>query len=122
MPGGIRVDLVALGRPDVIRWLQEFGTQRDGFVMGGLDVIDIQVEVHLLRRAIGPLRRNMVGRELNAQPPFAIDEDTVPIVVRFDRSTQQSGPEGALGSQVGGVEDDDLSGNPHAIILSTGRR
>ncbi len=59
----------------------------------------------------------MVGRQLNAQPRFAIDVDTVPIVLRVDRATQQSGPESALGGQVGGVENNDLSGNPHPVIL-----
>ena len=59
----------------------------------------------------------MVGSQLNSQPWFAVDVDTVPIVLRLDRATQQSSPEGALGGQVGGVEDDDLSSNPHAVIL-----
>jgi len=61
MPGGIGVDLVAVGRLDVIRRLQEHGTQRRGLVVGGLDVIDEQVEMDLLRRPMGPSGRTWLG-------------------------------------------------------------
>jgi len=89
MTGGIRVDLVAVGRLDVISGFQLPGAERNGLIMGGLDVIDVQVKVDLLRRPIGPLRRNVIGLELNAQPPFAVDGDTVPVVLRVDRAAQQ---------------------------------
>jgi hypothetical protein len=118
MPGRIRVDLVTVGRLDVLSRLQQPGTQRHGFVMGRLYVVDVQVEVDLLRRSIRPLRRNMVGRKLKTQPRFSVDVDHVPIVVRCNRATQQVSPECALNRQVGGVEDDDLSGNSHAGILA----
>jgi hypothetical protein len=36
--------------------------QRDDLVTGELDIIDVQVDVDLLRCPIGPLRRNMIGR------------------------------------------------------------
>lgn len=88
MAGGIRVDLEALGRLDVVCCLQQPGTQRRRFFMRRLDVSDMQVEVDLLRRPAGPIRGHMVGRELNAEPPFAIDDDTVPIVVRVDLAIQ----------------------------------
>jgi hypothetical protein len=117
MPSGIRVDLEALGRVDVVSRLQEPGTQRYNLIMGGRHVVDMQVEVDLLRRPVRPLGRNMIGRELNPQPWFTVDVDTVPVVFRFDCATKQSGPKCALGSQVGGVEDDNLSGDPHAAML-----
>jgi hypothetical protein len=52
MPGRIRVHLKSLGRLDVIRGLQQLGAQRYDLVVGGLDVIDVEVEVNLLRRAV----------------------------------------------------------------------
>jgi hypothetical protein len=90
--------------------------------MGGPDVIDEQVEMNLLRSPIGPVRRNVTGRELNGKPRFAVDVDIVPIVLRVDRATQQFGPEGTFGGQVSGVEDDDLPSNFHAVILPRTRR
>lgn len=80
MAGGVRVDLEALGRSDVIGRLQEPSAQRDGFLMRGLEAVDPQVEMDLLRRPVGPFGRNMVRRELNAEPPFAVDQHAVPIV------------------------------------------
>jgi hypothetical protein len=117
MPGGVRVDLVSLGRLDVIGGLEQPGPQRDDLVVGGPDVVDEQVEVDLLRGPVGPVRRFVPGRELNGQPRFAVDVDVVPIVLGVDRATQQLGPEGTFGGQVGGVEDDDLPSNFHFVIL-----
>lgn len=118
MAGGVRVDLEALGRLEVICRLQQPSTQRRRFLVRGPDVSDVQVEMDLLRRPAGPIRWHMVGCQLNAEPPFALDDDTVPIVVRVDLATQESGPEAALSGEIGGVEDDDLSGNLHAVCSS----
>ncbi len=90
MAGGIGVDLVALGRFDVLGRLQQASAERRGFVMGGLDVIDVQVEVDLLRRSTGPLGGNMVRRQLDGQPRLAVDVDGVPIVVRVDGAAEQA--------------------------------
>jgi hypothetical protein len=60
----------------------------------------------------------MIGRELNTDPRFTVDGHHMPVVLSVDRATEQSGPEAALGRQVGGVEHDDLVGNLHAVILS----
>ena len=48
MSGGVRVDLISLGRLDVIRRLEQRGPQRDDLVVGGPDIIDEQVEMDLL--------------------------------------------------------------------------
>src|SRR5579883_1830744 len=118
--GGIRVDLEAFGRREVVGRFQESRAQRECFVMRGLDVIDPQVEMDLLlRRPIGPIGGNVVRRELNAEPPLAVDQHAVPIAVRFYRAAQQAGPETALGGKVGGVEHDDLSFDLHAVLLGT---
>jgi len=66
----------------------------------------VQVEVDLLRRPVRPLRRNVVGCELDAHPGFPVDVDGVPVVVYLDRASQKPSP-GAHGNQVGCVEDDD---------------
>ena len=87
MSSGIRVDLETFRRMDVIRRLEQCGTQRHCFLVGGLEIIDMYVEMDLLRRPIRPLRCNVVGRELNAQPPLAIDQNTVPIVVGYHGPT-----------------------------------
>src|SRR6266536_1249408 len=101
--GGIRVDLEALGRLEVVGRFQEPRAQRDCFLMRRLEIVDMQVEMHLLRRPVGPIGGNMVRRELNAEPPLAVDQHTVPIVLRYDRAAQQTCPEGALGGQIGSV-------------------
>src|SRR5205807_7380664 len=62
-----------------------------------------------------------VRRELNAEPPLAVDQHAVPLVVRVDRAAQQTCPEGALGGQIGGVEHDDLPRDLHAVLLGTTR-
>ena len=117
MTGGIRVDLEPFCSMRVIRRLQQRGTQRHGFLVRSLEIVDMYVEMDLLRRPIGPLGPNKVRCELNAEPPFAIDQNAVPIVVRYNSPTQQSGPERALGKQVGGIEDDDLSLDSHPVIV-----
>ncbi len=87
--------------------------------MRGLEIVDPQVDMDLLRRPVGPVGRNMVRRELNAEPPLAVHHHAVPtvIVVCNDRPAQQSSPEGTDGVQVGCVEDDDRSRDLHEAIL-----
>ncbi len=119
--GGIRVDLEALGRLEVVGRFQEPRAQRDCFLVRGPQVVDPQVEMYLLRRPVRPIGGNMVRRELNAEPPLAVDQHAVPIVVRVDRASHQTCPEGALGGQVGGVEHDDLSRDLHTVLLRTTR-
>src|SRR4051812_34159941 len=86
--------------------------------MRGRRVLDPQIEMHLLLRCpVRPIGGNMVRRELNAEPPLAVDHHVVPIVLRFDRAAQQAGPEGALGGQIGSVEHDDLSLDLHTVLL-----
>jgi hypothetical protein len=86
--------------------------------VSGLDVVDVEVEVNLLWRPIGPLGRDMVGRKLDAQPPFAINKDAVPVTVWVDRAAEQRSPERALSRQVRRVENDDLPSDLHTVILS----
>src|SRR5690348_14595647 len=75
----------------------------------------------LLWRPVGPIGRHMIGRELHAEPPLAVNYHAVPVLLRGDGAAQQIGPEGALGRQVGGVEHDDLPRDFHAIPLPAAR-
>jgi len=68
---------------------------------------DVEAPSHVLRRAVGPVRRDVIRRQLDAQPPLALDDDAVPVVVPVHLPVQQPRPEGALGLPVGGVEHDD---------------
>jgi len=72
MCGGVGVHLVAFGGIEAGSWLEQSGTQADGLVMRCARVLDVQVEVHLLcGTSVRPVGRNMVGRELHANPPLS---------------------------------------------------
>ena len=120
MAGRIRVDLEDLGRLRVLGRLQEPRAQRDRSLMRGLEVVDPQVQMQLLLRCpVRPFGGYMVRRELDAEPPLAVDDHAVPVILGFDRAPQQTCPEAALGGEVGGVEHNDLSPDLQAgVILS----
>ena len=45
-----------------------------------VDVVDVQVQVHLLLLRPGrPLRREVIRGALDADDPFAVDDDAVPV-------------------------------------------
>ena len=117
MTGGICVDLEALPRTEVIGWLQQPRAERDGFFVRRPKIIDPQVQMYLLWRPVGPLQRNVVGCELNPDPPLTIHRHAVPVVFGVDRPTQESSPERAHGVQVSSVENDDRSRDLHDVIL-----
>lgn len=66
MPGGIRIDLEVLGELEVIGGLQKLRAKRDRLLMCTLEIVDPDVEMHLLRRTVGPLGPNMVRGQLDA--------------------------------------------------------
>jgi hypothetical protein len=81
-------------------------------------IVDVEVEVHLLRRAVGPVGRRVLRRELNPDPPLASRvDDGVKRVVDGDVAVQPSCPEGALGAQVCSVEDDLRSYGIHEVTI-----
>jgi hypothetical protein len=86
--------------------------------VGGSHVVDVQVDVDLLRRTVGPLRRDVVRRELHGDSRLPVDDDAVPVVVGDDGAAEESCPERALRSEIGRVQDDDLSGDAHRLIFS----
>ena len=107
------VDLMAFRRVEVAR-LEQAGTKFDCLLMGGSRILDVEVEMDLLRGPIGPVGRNVFRRELDADRPFARGgDDAVKTVVPNHDSTEHPSPERALGIQVGGIEHDHLSHHLH---------
>lgn len=118
MSGRVRVDLEPLIRCRVVRLLQQCGAKVHSLFVGGGEILDVQVEVNLLRRPVRPLRPDMVRSELDAHPRLAIDENRVPVVViGFDGSSDQLRPKGAHGPQFGRVQDNNRSRDLHHIIV-----
>ena len=54
-PQRIRIDLEPLHALGVCRWLQQVSPQRHHLGVTGGDVIDVEIEVLLLRLAVGPV-------------------------------------------------------------------
>jgi hypothetical protein len=116
MPRRIRIDLEPLGALGVCRWLQQASPQRHHLGVAGGDVVDVEIEVQLLRLAVRPVWRDVVRRELKTEARCTVDVNRVPVVLGFDRALQEAGPECALGGEVGGVEHDDLAQGLHRAI------
>ncbi len=91
--------LVALGGIEIRSWLEQPGAEGDCLFVGGSRVVDVEVEVHLLGGAMRPVGRNVVRRELHAEPPLSSGvDDAVPLVVLEDVAAENAGPERALGT------------------------
>ena len=67
MARGIRVDLEPFDRVEVVRRLEHPGPERHRLVMGGADVVDVQIEVDLLRRSVRPLGLHVVRCQLHEE-------------------------------------------------------
>ena len=117
MAGGICVDLESLVSGEILGRLQELGTQGDGFAVSLFEIIYPQIEMDLLGRSMRPVRLDVFRRELKAHSPVAIDHQAVPVIVGLDGSVKQTGPEAALGIEVGCVEDHNHSGQFHSLIV-----
>ena len=75
MPGRVRVHLAALGGIQIRSWLEQSGTEGDSLFVRGSRVVDVEVEMHLLGSPIRPVGRNMVRRQLHADPPLSSGVD-----------------------------------------------
>ena len=103
MAGGVGIHLVALGGGEIVGGLQQASAERDDLVVGARRIVDVEIEMDLLLRTVRPVGRRVVGCELHTDPPLAVGvDDAVPVVVRDDTAAEHTGPEGALGGQVGG--------------------
>jgi hypothetical protein len=98
MPGRVRVHLVTLGGIEIRSWLEQPGAEGDGLFVRGSLVVDMEVEMHLLGSPMRPAGRNMVWRQLHADPPLSSGvDDAVPIVVLEDVPAENASPERTLG-------------------------
>src|SRR5258706_5151623 len=70
--GRVGVDLVPLDSGEVGGCLQQPGPERNGFGVRALRVVDVQIDVDLLRVPVRPIRRDMVGCELHADHPLRV--------------------------------------------------
>lgn len=121
MPGGVGIHLVALRRIEVSR-LEQSGAEPDRGVVRDSRIFDVEVEMHLLRSTIRPLRRDVIGRVLH--PDMALagrTDDAVELVVAKHLRPEYAGPEPALGVEVGRVEDDYLADHVHSSNLARAR-
>jgi hypothetical protein len=116
MPCGVYVDLGVVGgrgRP-IFCSLEQFGAERHDLLMSGLEVINPQINVDLLRRSVWPLWRNMVRCELHSYSWLTVHDDKVPVIICTDSAAKNSSPELAFGRQVCGVKYHDLALNIHS--------
>src|SRR5215471_15502609 len=114
MPGRVRVHLVALGGIEIRSWLEQPGTEGDCLFMRGSRVVDVEVEMNLLGSPVRPAGRNMVRRQLHADPPLSGGvDDAVPIVVLEDVPAEHACPERTLGMEVSRIEHDHLTHHVH---------
>ena len=116
MSRGAREDLVALIRIKIGCCLQEAGAESKRLLTRALDVIDVEVDVHLLLGgAIWPLGRGVVGCQLHADTPRAggVEDAMELLVVVDDVTLKEAGPKRAFGVDVGGVKDHNLANHFH---------
>lgn len=92
MPRRVRVHLEAGVRRQIVGRLQQPGPQAHGLLVSGRDIVDVKVEVDLLRRALGPIRWDVVRGELDGHPWLAVNVDGVPVVIRLHRPAHQARP------------------------------
>jgi len=84
--------------------LSTLGTKQHDSIVSGREVLDPQVEVDLLRRCpVRPVGRDVIGRQLNPDPRFTVDDHHVPVILGIDGAVEHPSPEAALGSEVRGV-------------------
>lgn len=97
MSSRVGVHLVTLLGLEIRRRLEQLRSAGDDLVMGSMRIDDVKIEVDLLRRAVGPLRTDMIRRELHTDSPLAgAVKDAVPRLVLEDLPTEDFGPERTL--------------------------
>jgi hypothetical protein len=93
---GVHLEVVTLG--GTASWLEHSGSQTHDVGVGGIEVLDPEIEVDLLRwSAVRPVRRDVVWCVLHADAWFTVDDHHVPVIVSIDVTAEDTGPERALG-------------------------
>ena len=113
MTGRVRVDPVAFVRGWVAIFEQSCA-QTDGTGVRADRVAHVEVQVHLLRVSVGPIRWDMVGCELNTDEPISVSvEHGVETFVGEDMPVENGGPKGALRRKIGCIEHNDVTNDVH---------
>ncbi len=73
MAGGVGVDLEPGPGVERAGGLQHGGAERQHLGVGSVDVVDVEVEVDLLRRAVGPVGRLVIRGELDGDAGRPVD-------------------------------------------------
>ena len=119
MPGRIGVDLEVVGGVAVLRRHEHLRTQRHDTIVRHREVLYPEVEVDLLGRCpVGPVGRDVVGRQLNPDPWVTVNDHHVPVILGIDSAVKHRSTEAALGGEVCGVEHDHLMIDAHPVIPS----
>lgn len=93
-----------------------------GSLVRGLGVVDVQVQVDLLRTSVGPLRWHVVRGELHAHLPVTVGgEHALEGLVTDDVPVEHARPEGALGVDIGSIEDHHMAHDLHVRNVARGR-
>ena len=80
------------------------------------DVLDMQIEMDLLLLCpIGPRGRDMVRCELNTEPPLAVDDHAMKVIILINFTAQEPRPERTLGGEIRCIKDGDLPGDLHSF-------
>ena len=113
MTGWVRVDPVAFARGEVAIFEQPCA-QTDGTGVRRARVAHVEVEVHLLRVSVGPIRWDMVGCKLytNAPIPVSVEHGVEPFIGEH-MPAKHCGPKGALRRKIGCIEHNDLTHDVH---------
>jgi hypothetical protein len=116
MSSRIRVRLVSLFGIEIGSRPEQSGAKCHRLLVRSAEIIDVEIEVDLLLATIGPVRRDVVRRELHADPPLAGGvNDAVPVFVLEDSPSKNRGPERTLRVEVCCVEHDDLTHYLHRL-------
>ena len=122
MSGRVGVHLVTFIRIKVDGLLEQSGTKGNSLAVRSARVLDVEVEMDLLLVvAMRPVGRDMVRRQLYADPPFSCSVDAaVPLLVLENLTAQHARPERVLSVQVGCVQQDHLTNHLHAWTPDSG--
>jgi hypothetical protein len=109
---------MALVGVEVVSPLEKSGSESHYLLVRESGIVDVEVEVNLLRGAVRPVRGNVVWCKLHANPPIAGGvKHAMPPIVFDDTPVKEPGPERALRMEVCRVEHNDLTNHLHGRIL-----
>jgi len=98
------------------KWLEQSGSKGDCVFVRSSWVIDVDVEMHLLRDSVRPVGKNTMRCKLHADSPLSSSvDDAMPCLVLNDVPTEHPSPERALGSHVSRVEHDHATHEVHDV-------